>query len=886
MNLLKFFKYYLVLALIICFVSCSTDKNAFLNRAYHSTTARYNGYFNANELINQSLSGYRKSYKEDYYSLIPIERNPNEKEIESLLPSLDTAIVKCKKVIQDHSMPSIRRSYKKVEYNTWIDENFVTIAIANYYKKDYDAALRNFEYVEKFYSNDESNYHAAIWEAKINIEEGFYTDAHLKLRSLDLIIANQKEEAEKKKSKKKKKRSKRSKKKSSKKKEPALFPKKLIPELEKTKALLYLKKKDFKKAIFHLEKTIEATRKRKEKARVHFVIGQLSEQEGAFNKASENYRLCLKYPAPFEMHFNARLRRAFSEGGEGIKKELRKMLKDSKNAPFLDQIYYALSASELKSGNENQAIIYLTKSAFFSTANKRQKSMAYEKLGDLSYGNKKYVPAQKYYDSCAKFMPENYPNGEAIKNKANKLDKLVKAVEIITFEDSVQMIAMMNEKERIDFLENVVEEIKKREAERKEMEAQKLLALQEIQQNNESQNAFSGNKWYFHNPKAKKEGLIDYRKMWGSRENEDDWRRSEKMPTINIIEGEEEEMDSIEETVEEVDSLNVEKLLKDIPLTQAAMDSSIENLLRACFDAAVIYKDQLNEIELASDLFNKIINKKLIHPLDLRSSFQLYKIKDKNRGYYIKHKNHILDNYPNSDYASYLINPDFYLKRQSLEKKARKKYLNLVDEYNSKNYSIVINTIENILANDTLLSYKGKYLLLKVTAKAQITKDKKSLIKDLNFIIEQCPDSDESSRAKEMIGIIEKGYSKNEPFLAKKRPYLNSENAEIYGLVILETKQKGDDAKIKVSSFNKNIFKKWKIKTTALVLDEKRDLLLLKKFKTVSKGKDYIAAFKKNKQYLSKYRSANIFLISKENLQILLKRKDTIEYEEFYDENY
>ena len=71
-----------------------------------------------------------------------------------------------------------------------------------------------------------------------------------------------------------------------------------------------------------------------------------------------------------------------------------------------------------------------------------------------------------------------------------------------------------------------------------------------------------------------------------------------------------------------------------------------------------------------------------------------------------------------------------------------------------------------------------------------------------------------------------------------------------------------------------------------MVLDEKRDLLLLKKFKTVSKGKDYIVAFKKNKQYLSKYRSANIFLISKENLQILNKRKDITEYEEFCDENY
>ena len=122
--------------------------------------------------------------------------------------------------------------------------------------------------------------------------------------------------------------------------------------------------------------------------------------------------------------------------------------------------------------------------------------------------------------------------------------------------------------------------------------------------------------------------------------------------------------------------------------------------------------------------------------------------------------------------------------------------------------------------------------------------------------------------------------------VGKKRPYINNERSEIYGLVILENKLKGDDAKIKVSSFNKNIFKKWKIKTTALVLDEKRDLLLLKKFNTSGKGKEYILAFKKNKQYLSKYRSANIFLISKANLQILLKRKDIKEYEEFYDENY
>jgi hypothetical protein len=103
------------------FLACSTEKNTLVNRTYHGLTAHYNGYFNANELIRQSLSTFRGSLKENYYQVLPIDALPDEEQVVGLYPAIDTAIVKCTKVIQRHSMPSNDRpSLKKEEHNQWI----------------------------------------------------------------------------------------------------------------------------------------------------------------------------------------------------------------------------------------------------------------------------------------------------------------------------------------------------------------------------------------------------------------------------------------------------------------------------------------------------------------------------------------------------------------------------------------------------------------------------------------------------------------------------------------------------------------------------------------------------------------------------------------------
>src|SRR5690554_3343175 len=95
--------------LLLVIGSCSTEKNTFINRAYHSTTARFNGLFNARELVRVGLDNYRYNAREDFSQILPIELFPNEEDVVEFYPIVDTAIAKCQNVISLHSMPTASR---------------------------------------------------------------------------------------------------------------------------------------------------------------------------------------------------------------------------------------------------------------------------------------------------------------------------------------------------------------------------------------------------------------------------------------------------------------------------------------------------------------------------------------------------------------------------------------------------------------------------------------------------------------------------------------------------------------------------------------------------------------------------------------------------------
>lgn len=175
-------------------VFCSTNKNAFVNRTYHGMTAKYNGYFNANELLTMAVSSYEKNRKEDFYDWLKIQPTPSEEESKSMYSAIDTAVVKCAKVIRNHSMPSADAP-KEAEYNAWIDENWLTIGKAYYYRRDFEKALKNFQFVKRFFQKDPSKYLSELWIARIYIEENRLTEALTILDELQQEALQQKKKS-------------------------------------------------------------------------------------------------------------------------------------------------------------------------------------------------------------------------------------------------------------------------------------------------------------------------------------------------------------------------------------------------------------------------------------------------------------------------------------------------------------------------------------------------------------------------------------------------------------------------------------------------------------------------------------------------------------------
>ena len=869
---------YLFLTTLLLFLSwaCSTENNTPINRFYHQTTAKYNGHFNAKELLRVSLKTYQDSRKEDFYTILPVFPVPNEKEVKGMLPAIDTAVVKCAKVILNHSMPTAENMfYKTVEYNKWIDENWLTVGEAYFYRRDYQKALDNFQFVKRFFVKDPSAYTASLWIARINIEQRKYADAKLILDALNerAEIQNDKQLTDyipfiKDKNPE----------------EAPLMNKDLQFEIHKTYADLALRRKEYDEAIIGLQLAIEKCSNAKEKARLNYILAQVHQQLGNTSDATIHYTKAYRPAAAPEIAFNARLNRAIVSGDDKLMADLEKMLRDAKNATFKDQIYYAMALMELNKGNKPLAKSHLTSSAFFSNNNKRQRAQSYEKLGDLSFSEKNFISAQKYYDSSARFITDDYPNGEMIKSKAIKLADLVKAIEIAQFEDSVQKIAALSEKDREDFLKETIKQIKRDEQRRKEQEAAKLLALQQSQPVNNNTNA---NKFVFNNPKLREDGYNEFRKNWGLRENTDDWRRSERIVLNANIDVNGQDSTQDQTTATKSDTLSVESLLKNIPLTAEALKASQERLLEALYSSGVLYKEILNESELAAAQFLAILEKNLDHPTDLSAAFQLYKIYEAGTKAE-EYKQYIIAKYPLSDAAKYFKDPDFYIKQKESAQKDQEAYLALVKKYDQAYYAQVQQATQSVIDQEPSNAYRAEYLLLNVLATGQLTENKKELIPLLQRLIEEKPKSEQAVRAKEMLAIIQKGYSTFEVKLneSKKSIFTYSDNPPHFAIVLLDEDEEADDARTSIANFSTKAFKTTKVKVSVKLTLSETNFILISEFPTSKIAWDYINAYKAGAEYLDEYQNNKIYIISQENLKKLIETSKFDDYKEFFIDNY
>ena len=396
-----------------------------------------------------------------------------------------------------------------------------------------------------------------------------------------------------------------------------------------------------------------------------------------------------------------------------------------------------------------------------------------------------------------------------------------------------------------------------------------------------------GGTWYWNNAKTRGEGSDDFKKLWGDRENEDNWRRSEKVIEANFIEiNGEKIVDTVE--VAYSDTLNVDYLTSKLPLTDSAIALSNKRLLEAHYNAGIIYKEQLKEPGIATEEFKQVINKNIENEHNLLSAFQLYKIfETSNVSEANRYKEYILKNYPNSDYANYLIDPNYFLKKKERDVLAEQEYVTVLGRYGRGLYYPVLTKANIVINNEINNVYRAKYMLLKAMAKGQLTEDKNQLLPVLDSLVTEYPGSDEAIRGQEMIDIIKNGYSENiESDFGSKYPFIYNERADSKVLVFLEKNQSSNLAKSKVVDFQREFFSRLSLKVSSKIYTSDESVILITGFKDESEANEYIRVYKKTRKYLLDLQNAKIFIITSDNMKILFQKQNLEEYENYYDEYY
>ena len=142
-------------------ISCSTQKDALVNRVYHQLNTKYNGLFYANDYLSKGIKEIKQSHVDDFSQTITLNMFSDNKSSASNQSYFDQAIQRSTKAIEKHSM-----DISGTEKNKFIDDAYMIIGKSKFFKRDYNSAIKTFNYLLLESSSTDSKIESMIWIAK------------------------------------------------------------------------------------------------------------------------------------------------------------------------------------------------------------------------------------------------------------------------------------------------------------------------------------------------------------------------------------------------------------------------------------------------------------------------------------------------------------------------------------------------------------------------------------------------------------------------------------------------------------------------------------------------------------------------------------------------
>jgi len=603
--------------------ACSTKKNTAQSRWWHSFNARYNTFYNGSVAFIDGSLEKENGNKDNYTELIPLYTVGNKQSRDLGKGNFDRAIEKSEKAIKQHSIKARpewnkgrRKTQKDIEwlnrreYNPFLWRAWLLLGKSQFQKGEFEEAAATFSYMSRLYNTQPAILGIArAWLVKSYAELDWLYEAE------DIITKQQRDS----------------------------MHYRARTDWDYAMCDYYLHREQYEEAIPYLRKVIKHEKRRKQKAREWFLMGQLLSRLGKKDDAFEAYKHVPRLNPPYELEFNARIAQTEvmargAKNAQQMVRRLKRMTISDNNKDYLDQIYYAMGNIWLAERDTTKAIDAYEEGNKKSTRNGIEKGVLLLTLGNLYWEREKFSDAQRCYGEAIGLLDKDRKDYQQLSDRSKLLDELVPHTSSVELQDSLQRLAKMPEEERLKIIDHIIEELKEKEEEerraREEAEAEQVLQQQQSQGNIQQrptptapQPQQAGGAWYFYNPQAVSQGKRTFEQQWGKRENVDNWRRNNRTVVGNLgnLDGLEnmENPDSLDtdDTIMPADSIadssapadstaqdphNREYYLAQIPFTEEQVAASNDIIKEGLFSSGVIFKDKMDNLRLSEKALTRL----------------------------------------------------------------------------------------------------------------------------------------------------------------------------------------------------------------------------------------------------------------------------------------
>ena len=391
------------LVIIILFLGCSTQKNKTLNKRYHSVVSTFNVLFNGNESIKEGKESFLKSYKEDFWEILPVEPIESTKKIITV-DGLENknflkAEEKAAKAIQKHSM-----LINGVQYNPKTQEAYLMLGKARYLDQRYVQAIDAFNQVYKLNIDNQAWKESVIWKARSNIR---LEQELVAVELLQELLNDKKNSSE------------------------------IVAKANSVLSMAYLKLNKTSEALKTLELAQRNSKDKNHIARLLYIKGQLYEKQNETDSAKTTFNKILNFKRKISRNIfiNAKVRTLLYSNSSQSEKEFLKLIKNEENKPYLDKIYYNYSKLLFSNDSVAMAKNFLNLSIKENPLDKKLKSKAYIKFSELNFNNTNFLTAGKYLDSTLQVLDKKSKEFWFYERQKKGIQKVVDLEENLIFYD-------------------------------------------------------------------------------------------------------------------------------------------------------------------------------------------------------------------------------------------------------------------------------------------------------------------------------------------------------------------------------------------------------------------------------------------------------------------